>query len=172
MKLRTMIKFFGLLICSISMAHGTIITTGLSPKGGNTWQADYTVKNDSLAVDIDRFEIEFNYNNYANLSYVNAPSGWSSLIDHPYAITDYHGAFDLLATNVGIKPGDTLGGFSLTFDWLGMGMPGMQTFKASDSAFTTQDTGSTSVPEPMPILLLAFGFIGILAKKSQLKRAV
>ena len=61
----------------------------------------------------------------------------------------------------GIALGDALGGFSVTFDYLGAGTPGSQLFSIVDpNSFDELDSGArSSVPQPgtLPPMLAGLG---------------
>ncbi len=63
----------------------------------------------------------------------------------------------------GIALGDALGGFSVTFDYLGAGTPGSQLFSiVNPNSFDELDSGATkrsSVPQPgtLPLMLAGLG---------------
>jgi len=58
---------------------------------------------------------------------------------------------------VGIGVGETVSGFAVSFDWLGGGEPGPQTYEIVDpGTLATIDSGVT-VPEPTTLLLLGVG---------------
>ncbi|MBN1765568.1 MAG: PEP-CTERM sorting domain-containing protein, partial [Sedimentisphaerales bacterium] len=64
-----------------------------------------------------------------------------------------------------IAPGETVSGFSVSFDWLGTGVPGAQFYEIIDpDDFSTLDSGYT-VPEPGTTILLCLGGLMIHKRK-------
>jgi hypothetical protein len=73
------------------------------------------------------------------------------------------GGYDALATNLKIAIGENLTGFSVNFDWLGIGEPGSQYYEIIDPAtFGTIESGYTA-PELATCLLLLSG--GVLLRR-------
>lgn len=145
----------------------TSIEYEISNISGNTWEYSYEVFNDSLSVDIEDFVVYFDYNLYENLVAVSTPLDWDPLVLQPDTGLPSDGVYDVLALSIGIVPGDSLGGFTVQFDFLGTGIPGAQTFDVVDaSSFDLLDGGmtvlrSSRVPEPGLLLLLGFGLMGL-----------
>ena len=148
-------------------ASATIITYDVSNVTGSIWRYDYSVTNDALATSLGEFSLYFQLGQYENLLALTAPSGWDGLIAQPDPLLPDNGFIDLLAQDGGIGIGQTLAGFSVQFDWLGLGAPGSQPFDVIDPAnFTFVDSGVTqravvtppiggiSVPEPSVFALL------------------
>ena len=116
----------------ITQAMAAVITFDASNVGGNTWQYDYVVANDSLGSDIEEFSIFFAPGSYENLSVFGTPVDWDSLVVEPDVEIPDDGWLDALALAGGIAPNSSLGGFSVRFDWLGQGAPGSQEFAIID----------------------------------------
>ena len=91
------------------------------------------------------------------------PSGWDLLLIQPDTGIPAAGYFDGLALADGIALDDALGGFSVTFDYLGAGTPGSQLFSiVNPNSFDELDSGTTkrfSVPQPgtLPLMLAGMG---------------
>lgn len=144
-------------------AQGAVIDYSVTPLGGQTWQFDYTVTNDSEALTIDEFTIYFDRTLFGSLVIVGAPDVWDPLVAQPDLELPSDGFFDALALAFGIAPGLSLSGFSVAFTFLGSGTPGSQPFDIVDpETFAVLASGVTSlaaqaVPEPgtLSLLLLA-----------------
>jgi hypothetical protein len=140
-----------------------VIDYSVTPLGGQTWQFDYTVTNDSEALTIDEFTIYFDRTLFGSLVIVGAPDVWDPLVAQPDLELPSDGFFDALALAFGIAPGLSLSGFSVAFTFLGSGTPGSQPFDIVDpETFAVLASGVTSlaaqaVPEPgtLSLLLLA-----------------
>ncbi|MBN2271655.1 MAG: PEP-CTERM sorting domain-containing protein, partial [Sedimentisphaerales bacterium] len=133
------------------------------------WQYTYEVTNNSLSVPIEEFTVWFDYDLYANLAVETptTPPHWDQLVLQPEPVLPDDGAFDAAkeALGGGIEIGRTLGGFAVSFDWLGIGEPGPQPYDIIDpQTFQTIDSGITVIPEPATLLLLAAGGLTLLRK--------
>lgn len=150
-------------------AAATAITYEVTQLDGDTWRYDYTLDNDTLGSTLGEFTVYFGLGDYFNLDALITPAGWTGFIAQPDPLLPDDGFFDLLATNGGIPAGQSLGGFSIVFDWLASGTPGSQRFDIIEpESFTTLESGltirasaSTSVPEPSSLLLLIAGLVTI-----------
>lgn len=137
---------------TLSVAHATVIDYTSTALGGNRWRFDYTIHNDTLAAPLDEFTVFFNENLFANLADAAGPSGWDLLLIQPDTAIPAAGYFDGLALAGGIGAGAALGGFSVTFDYLGAGAPGAQLFSIVDPAtFDELDSGVTQGPNSVPL---------------------
>jgi hypothetical protein len=152
---------------------------------GSQYQYDYTVENDGslpLSADIDWFNILFDYTLYDNLVLVAAPGNWDIFLAQPSGFAEEDGIFDALADpGPGIASGNSLGGFSVSFDWLGAGTPGAQPFEIGQELIDPPDctnanpcfdviasgfTEAPAVPVPGAIWLLASGLIALRQLRS------
>ena len=111
------------------------------------------------------FTIWFDYGLFDNLSIEtpDPPSGhWSELVAQPEPVLFDDGYYDGLVISTGIGIGEMVSGFSVSFDWLGVGEPGRQFYEIIDPVtFETLESGWT-IPEPATILL--FGLGGMILK--------
>ena len=153
------------LLLLASSAFADTITYTTSFIAGITWQYDYEVENTgSTGGDIEEFSIYFDLGLYENLSISASPVDWDGIAIQPDPFLPDDGFADWLALSVGIGIGETLGGFSVGFDFLGTGTPGAQFWEIFDFDFDivasgTTELGAVAVPEPSSITLLAFGLI-------------
>ena len=152
---------FGLFVVSVTPVRATTVTYDLTNLTGTTWAYTYNVTNDTLVSSIDEFTIFFDVNLYANLAVDSTPASWDPIVIQPDTAIPDDGFYDALALSTGIAPGDSLGGFSVQFDFLGAGIPGEQFFDVVDpTTFASLDSGLTqasAVPLPAAIGLFASG---------------
>ncbi len=152
----------------------TYTTTFLS---GISWQYAYTVTNDGSlpsSADIEGIQVFFDYNDYDNLAVLGAPGTWDPLVFQPDAGLFLDGIFDGLASpGPGIANGNSLGGFLVSFDWLGGGTPGAQAFEIYDANdFSVLESGNTVAPAivPVPAAVWLFGSalagLGVVRRRS------
>jgi len=138
--------------------------------GSNRWQYTYDVTNISLTENIEEFTIWFDYGFYDNLTIItpDPPAGdWDQIVWQVEPVLQDPGGYDALAKNLNIGIGETVYGFSVSFDWLGTGAPGSQFYEIINPInFQTIDSGYTvPVPEPTTICLCIAGAVMLLNKK-------
>ena len=116
----------------------------------------YTLSNVSLATPLAWFSIDFDTALYAESSLLVTTTGlgdWSqqilgSVLANPAQFDAYNGQ------GSGLNIGETLGGFTVDFTWLGAGTPGSQAFTVYDPAnLNILDSGATTLvgaPPPPP----------------------
>ncbi len=155
------------LLAAAGQSQASIINYTLTPLGGTNYRYDYTVTNDgSITSTVSLFDISFDPALYDELSLTDL----STAADWAIAIfgsgVGIPAAFDAFATGAGIGVGQSLGGFAVSFSWLGGGSPGAQAFQIYDA--TTFDllgegvtTAASPVPVPGTLGLLSLGLLGL-----------
>jgi hypothetical protein len=146
----------------------TQIRYDIADLGLGKWQYTYEVSNISLSPEpIKEFTIWFGVGSYDNLTIatLNSPaSNWDEIVWQPEPILGDDGGYDALATGLNIGVGESVTGFSVSFDWLGTGMPGTQYYEIiNPNTFETIESGWT-VPEPATLLLLICGGLGAMRR--------
>jgi hypothetical protein len=155
---------FGLVVlfaATLQSAAATGIQYSTTSLGGSSWRYDYVVTNDSLA-SLDEFAIHFDPASFADLVHLASPAGWSTTVLQPGPGA---GVFDSLGVDAGIANGASLGGFSVSFTFLGTGTPGSQPFDIIDPFVVPptilQSGVTTLVPEPAAALMLPAGLLAL-----------
>lgn len=159
--------FFLCLVSPLSFASG--ISSVFTSLGGNAWQVDYSVTNDS-PVEIQEFSVYFGFNDFSNLTVVSAPVGWDPIAVQPDVPANSDGFFDALALGPGIMPGTTVGGFSVAFQLLNPNADYQQYFEIIDpSSFSPVESGMTValIPEAetWTMLLAGLGLLGLRLRR-------
>ena len=166
---------FLLLLLTAHPVKSALVEYNLTSLGGSSYQYDYTVSNDGslgLGVDIEWFAILFDPSIYneASLTIVTPDppaSDWDQLILGSGLLVP--AAYDVFALSAGIAQGDSVFGFAVQFDWLGLGTPGSQSFEVYDATTfdliyqgsTTTATTTSTVPTPSTLLLLLLSVLGL-----------
>jgi hypothetical protein len=158
-------------------ASAVSITFSATQLSVSSWQYDYTVTNNGSlpgSADVEGIQIFFDYQDYDNLAVVGAPAAWDPLVFQPDAGLALDGTFDALADpGPGLTSGNSLGGFSVSFDWLAGGTPGAQAFEIYDpnNDFIVLETGgfteATAIPGPAGIWLLGTALAGLGVVRSR-----
>lgn len=155
-------------------ARATLITYDVKNIGGDTWEYNYAVTNDTNAA-IYEFALDFGIGQYRNLAATAAPSGWDPAVFPSDPGLPDNGFVDFLALypDAAIESGQTLGGFAVSFDFLGDGTPGAQLFMILDPDFVLDPVSGTTrlatspvpVPEPATLLLSLLGVVALLHRR-------
>ena len=172
-------SLFALMAATVCVAGPVIIDyelTALAAPG--RYEYRYTLTNVSLATPLSLFSVDFDTALYNESSLTITSTGlgeWSeqilgSVLANPAQYDSYK------TVGAGLNTGDTETGFTVEFDWLGVGTPGNQAFTIYDPAtLNVLDTGLTSavvappppppngVPEPSTAALALLALCGAAA---------
>jgi hypothetical protein len=164
-----------LFLVGIGSSYGTTIDYSTSDLGGGVWQYQYSVLNDTLTAPLQELTIYFDYGLYSNVAIPTPKVGWDEITADPALVlgSPQPGFYDALSLGGGIPVGGSESGFTVTFDWLGSGVPGSQYFEIPDTSdySVLLDSGQTTaaaVPEPSVLLLLVSGCPALLLLKRKL----
>lgn len=156
-------------------AHATIINHEFAHLGGNTWEAQYVVSNDTLSVAIEEITIWYEVGVYENIVAVAAPTDWDPIAIQPDLLLPDDGFYDALALGAPLSPGASLGGFVVQFDLVGATAPDSQFYEVfwnglfdSDSGFTVPaqaGPGPIATPEPGSLWLVVLGTLGLARRR-------
>ena len=134
----------------------------------NRWQYSYQISNLADSGQIRQFTFWFDWENYADLALetpAGAVIGWSEVIWQPFPALPDDGGYDILSQVDPLAAGESLSGLTVSFDWLGQGLPSSQLYEIiNPDTMATLDSGQTVVvPEPASLLILSLG--GLLLKR-------
>lgn len=149
-------------------AVSAVLLYDVADLGSDRFEYTYELTNDSLPTAIEEFTIWFDFDLYENLAVTTPapPAGdWDEIVVQPEPILSDDGYYDALTLNSGIGVGETLGGFSVSFDWLGVDTPGWQYYEIIDpDTFEMIEDGYT-VPEPATLILLGTGMLALRIRR-------
>ena len=150
-------------LSSIGLCDSTEIKYNIADLGADRWQYSYEVSNNTLSGSIEEFTIWFDFGSYENLVIETDSAlsqNWDEIVWQPDSVLGDAGGYDVLKLTSGIEPGQSISGFSVSFDWIEQGVPSSQYYEIiNPSTFQIIDSGFT-IPEPATILLFAVtGFI-------------
>lgn len=137
----------------------------------NRWIYTYQVHNIALEEGISEFTIWFELSKYENLAVesIGVPAGWVESVWQPMPALLDDGGYDVLSLTENISAGQSLSGFQVAFDWIGDGVPGVQSYEIiNPDTFETIETGYTVlVPEPASAMIMILGaaWAGIKRKR-------
>ena len=180
------------IVCLVQAAGAAAIDYTAEHLSDNRWQYNYSITNGLETTNIGGFIVYFEYDLYMDLELKfsgdtvqgNRLDGWQGdgeiYVYMPQSFMGINENGELvvtMGTDAWLMPGDTLGGFSVSFEWLGSGDPGSQLFKIFDDSFmclpddlhtqeyvSSQTRGDlTDAPEPQTFVLLGAGLAGLVA---------
>jgi hypothetical protein len=131
--------------------------------GEDLWAYTYFVNGFSFQTN-EGFSIFFDHQLYANLSNPQPSVSpiWSVIAVQPDVLLQAPGFLDALAL---VNSPSYQGPFEVTFQWLGTGIPGGQTFYTYNSSFTPTFSAVSAVPEPGTGLLASFSILFLLGQR-------
>ena len=163
-----------LFLVSTTFGTSTQINYISTDLGSGRWEYTYDVCNINLSVydqprAIDEFTIWFDYGLYDNLTVTtpNPPSGgWDEIVWQPEPVIGDDGGYDALTKNLNIGVGESVYGFAVSFDWLGIDEPGSQYYEIIDPVTFGIGASGYTVPEPTTCLLLLSGAVLLRLRKN------
>lgn len=122
---------------------------------GDLWEYSYNFSGFNFQTN-QGFSVYFDPTLYKDLQNVrpSASADWNVIAVQRDVVLNQRGYLDGLAL---VNAPTFQGPFQVAFVWLGLGVPGAQTFDIYDSNFQTLFSGSSVVPEPQSFLLAIVG---------------
>lgn len=162
---KALVPFLILLFLSIGAANaGTILyeATDLvdTTPGVDLWMYSYVLSGFTFFENYG-FQIFFDYMHYSNLEDPPSPVNldWDPIVFQPDLGLPDDGIYDALALVDNPSLADP---FTVSFVWLGGGLPGTQPYEIYDDNFDIVAAGETTViPEPTTIILLGLGLLSL-----------
>ena len=148
-------------------AAATVVRYELTDLGDNSFKYIYTIENDTLQVPVEQFTIWFDEQLYDNLQIATQlplANDWDELV-LPSTGFGIPLGYDALALTGGISVGNSASGFSVTFNWLGQGLPVSQPFEIFNPTNSQAIDSGYTIPEPATILFFAAGGLMYFQKK-------
>ncbi len=160
-----LLLIISLLLFTAKPIQAASIKYDLSHIGGNSYQYNYTAINNSMSgAKMAWFSVLFDPSLYSENSLTivtqNPPaSDWDELILSSGLLVP--AAYDVFALSGGIPAKSSVSGFTVQFEWLGIGLPGSQRFEVFDP--TTNEligdgmtTANAIAATPIPGALILF----------------
>ena len=143
-----------------AISQATVINSAYAPLGGNSWLVDFTVTNDGTPASFAGFTIDFP--SATNLVLRASPSTWDSAVFQADANLPDDAFFDSFAKSASsvLNPGQSIGGFQVSFAYTAGAMPGPLPFMVYSETFSPLFAGTTTIPaipEPPMVFLAALG---------------
>jgi hypothetical protein len=158
--------------CLAGAAGAATIQYSATNLGGSSWEYSYLVSNDTLGAPLEEFTVFFEVGLYQNLALTGSPADWDSVVVQPDDQLPDDGYLDSLAQVAGIAVSGSLGGFSVSFDFLGQGTPAAQPFDIVDpDTFAVLESGTTTVVPAPAGLWLAMTGVGMIAARARKRSA-
>lgn len=154
--------------------QAAVVNVSFTDLGGSQYLADIAVENDGSPASISGFTLYFDEARFTNLALTASPAAWDSLLIQPDLGLPAAGFLDSFVIDplTALSFGQTQGGFQVSFDYIGLGLPGSMAFDITDADFNVLFSGFTitvtstppggQVPEP-DVLWLAVLALGCLA---------
>lgn len=161
------------LMMSSVTAQAAIVNVSFTDLGGSQYLADIAVENDGSPASISGFTLYFDETRFTNLALTASPTAWDSLLIQPDLGLPAAGFLDSFVIDplTALSLGQAQAGFQVSFDYIGLGLPGSMAFDITDGDFNVLFSGFTTdafitskqVSEPGAswLLLLAIGCLGI-----------
>lgn len=167
MKQQMFAKLFSaivILVCLASPARAALITTNFSELVGNQGTVDIQLSLGNAEV-VEGFQVFFSENLFSNLSVVNSPVGWDSLILNSVQGPSIFDSFNVLGLEKGVA--------KLAFTYLGQGSIQELNYEFYNANFDVTGSGvaanvKTPVPEASGLMLMLLGLLAIAARSRTL----
>lgn len=163
MKQQMFTKLFSaivILVCLASPARAAVITTNFSELVGNQGTVDIQLSLGNAEV-LEGFQVFFSENLFSNLSVVNSPVGWDSLILSSVQGPSIFDSFNFVGLEKGVA--------KLAFTYLGQGSISELNYEFYNGNFEVTGSGvaanvKTPVPESSGLMLVLLGLLAIAVK--------
>lgn len=163
MKQQMFVKLFSailILACLASPARAALITTNFSELVGNQGTVDIQLSLGNAEV-VEGFQVFFSENLFSNLSIINSPIGWDSLILSSVQGPSIFDSFNFLGLETGVA--------KLAFTYLGQAPLPALNYEFYNGNFEVTGSGvaaniKTPVPEASGLMLMLLGLLVIAVK--------
>jgi hypothetical protein len=165
-----------LLLLWCTGAHAAAVTATYTPVAGPVWSVDLKVENDGALPRIGGFTVYFDEASFGALSLQASPAAWDSLVVQPDPAIPDAGFLDAFAIDAAdeLAAGQSIGHWTLQFEYLGSSLPGALSFDIVDREFNVLFSGSSSVVLPVAVgepgslaLLAAGGLAGAAFRRGR-----